>query len=92
MLTVFVRLSCHAELVNGFRMRTKFTNSMEETRSYLRSIGLPDGDAYDLITSENTFTDGGQYRFEVHGIWEPIVMKALLVAIDSYGLYLHRVT
>ena len=67
-------------------------NSMEKTREFLRSIGLPGGDAYDLPTSKKRFADGGQYRFEVPGIQGPKVMKALLEAIDSYGLYLHRVT
>ena len=65
---------------------------MEKTREYLKSIGLPEGDAYQLPTSEKRFADGGQYRFEVPGIQGPKVMKALLEAIDSYGLYLHRVT
>ena len=67
-------------------------NSMEKTRMFLKSIGLPGGDAYDLPSSEKRFKDGGQYRFEVPGIQGPKVMKALLESIDSYGLYLHRVT
>ena len=67
-------------------------NSMDKTREFLKSIGLPGGDAYDLPTSEKRFADGGQYRFEVPGIQGPKVMKALLEAIDSYGMYLHRVT
>lgn len=67
-------------------------NSMEQTKAFLRSIGLPDGDMYSLPTSEKRFADGGQYRFEVPGIQGPKVMKTLLDAMDSYGLYLHRVT
>lgn len=67
-------------------------NSMEKTREFLKSIGLPGGDAYDLPTSGRRFADGGQYRFEVPGIQEPKVMRALLEAMESYGLYLHRVT
>ena len=67
-------------------------NSMEKTREFLKSIGLPGGDAYDLPTSEKRFVDGGQYRFEVPGIQGPKVMQALLEAMDGYGLYLHRVT
>ena len=67
-------------------------NSMDKTREFLKSIGLPGGDAYDLPTSSKRFADGGQYRFEVPGIQGPKVMKALLEAMDSYGLYLHRVT
>ena len=46
-------------------------NSMDKTREYLKSIGLPGGDAYDLPTSQKRFKDGGQYRFEVPGIQGP---------------------
>lgn len=65
---------------------------MKETRAFLKSIGMPEGDAYNLLTSEKRFADGGQYRFEVPGIQGPKVLEALLEAIDKYGLYLHRVT
>ncbi len=65
---------------------------MEKTREFLRSIGLPGGDAYDLPTSEKRFNDGGQYRFEVPGIQGPKVMAALLEEMDRYGIALHRVT
>ena len=67
-------------------------NSMEKTREFLKSIGMPGGDAYNLPTSEKRFKDGGQFRFEVPGIQGPKVMKALLEAMDNYGMYLHRVT
>ena len=67
-------------------------NSMDKTRKFLESMGLPGGDAYNLPTSEKRFADGGQFRFEVPGIQGPKVMGALLEAMDSYGLYLHRVT
>lgn len=53
---------------------------------------MPSGDAYDLPTSEKRFSDGAQYRFEVPGIQGPKAMKALLTAIDDYGLVIHRVT
>ena len=69
-----------------------YMNSMDKTREFLKSIGLPGGDAYDLPTSQKRFADGGQYRFEVPGIQGPKVMQTLLEAMDSYGLYLHRVT
>ena len=58
---------------------------MEQTRTFLKSIGQPAGDAYNLPTSEKRFSDGGQYRFEVPGIQGPKVMKALLEAMESYG-------
>ncbi len=67
-------------------------DSMTATRSFLGALGLPTGDAYDLPTSERRFDDGGQYRFEVPGIQGPTAMKALLDAVDAYGLTIHRVT
>lgn len=67
-------------------------SSMDLTRNFLESLGLPGGDAYDLPSSEKRFPDGGQYRFEVPGIQGPKVMKALLEAVEEYGIYLHRVT
>lgn len=65
---------------------------MKETRNFLKSIGMPEGDAYNLPISEKRFRDGGQYRFEVPGIQGPKVMAALLEAMDHYGIWLHRVT
>lgn len=67
-------------------------NSMDQTREFLKSINLPERDAYSLPTSEKRFSDGGQYRFEVPGIQGPKVMKTLLEAMDDYGIYLHRIT
>lgn len=65
---------------------------MKETRAFLKSIGMPEGDLYTLPTSEKRFRDGGQYRFEVPGIQGPKVMEVLLETMDKYGIYLHRVT
>lgn len=65
---------------------------MKETRDFLARIGLPEGDCYDLPTSQKRFDDGGQYRFEVPGIQGPAAMKALLVELDKQGVHIHRVT
>lgn len=65
---------------------------MQKTRDYLLSIGLPSGDLYTLPTSVKRFDDGGQYRFEVPGIQGPTAMKALLEALDEFGIEIHRVT
>lgn len=67
-------------------------NTMEKTRNFLKSIGMPDKDAYDLPSSKKHFSDGAQYRFEVPGIQDPTVMEVLLEEIDKYGLWLHRIT
>jgi hypothetical protein len=65
---------------------------MDETRNFLRNLGLPDRDLYDLPTSKERFPDSGQYRFEVPGIQTPGAMNALLEEIDRIGLYIHRIT
>ena len=65
---------------------------MKETREYLKNIGLPSGDLYELPTSRKRFCDGGQYRFEVPGIQGPAAMKALLEQLDNFGIQIHRVT
>lgn len=65
---------------------------MKETRNFLKSIGMPEGDAYSLPTSKKRFHDGGQYRFEVPGIQGPKVMEALLEEMEKYQISLHRVT
>lgn len=65
---------------------------MKSSREFLKKIGMPAGDAYDLPTSDKRFPDGAQYRFEVPGIQGPGAMKALLEQIDAYGLTIHRVT
>jgi hypothetical protein len=65
---------------------------MEKTRKYLDSIGLPQGDAYNLPTSNKRFADGAQYRFEVPGIQGPSAMKSLLDEVDEKGIVIHRVT
>ena len=67
-------------------------NTMQETRAWLESIGLPGGDLYNLPTSEKRFDDGCQYRFEVPGIQGPGVMKALLEEVARLNFYIHRVT
>lgn len=65
---------------------------MEETRAFLKKLGLPEGDSYDLPSSEKRFPDGAQYRFEVPGIQNPSAMKALLEEIEKNGFHIHRVT
>ena len=34
----------------------------EETREYLKSIGMPQGDAYDMPSSDLRFPDGSAFR------------------------------
>ena len=36
----------------------------EETRAYLKKIGMPQGDAFDMPSSKQRFPDGGAFRIE----------------------------
>lgn len=65
---------------------------MKNTRKYLERIGLPQGDAYNLPTSNKRFVDGAQYRFEVPGIQGPSAMKSLLDEVVEKDIVIHRVT
>ncbi len=65
---------------------------MKNTRQFLASLGLPEGDCYELPTSNKRFSDGGQYRFEVPGIQGPSVMRALLIELERLEISIHRVT
>lgn len=65
---------------------------MKETREFLKQLGLPGSDAYDLPSSLKRFKDGAQYRFEVPGIQSPGTMTTLLQELDSHGVFIHRVT
>lgn len=67
-------------------------NTLKNTQKFLGSLGLPEGDCYELPTSIKRFSDGGQYRFEVPGIQSPSVMEALLVELDRLEIIIHRVT
>ncbi len=65
---------------------------MKETRNFLIKMGLPQGDSFDLPTSQKRFSDGAQYRFEVPGIQGPTAMKSLLDEVTEKNLVIHRVT
>lgn len=65
---------------------------MNKTRNFLKKLGLPESDRYDLPDSKKFFSDGGQYRFEVPGIQGPSAMKALLDELDRLQIVIHRVT
>lgn len=37
----------------------------DETRSYLKHLGIPEGDLHELPTSKKRFPDGGHFKIEV---------------------------
>lgn len=64
----------------------------EETREYLKKIGLPQGDAYDMPSSELRFPDGGAFRVEVPTVNTAEAVAALLETAEKNGITINRVT
>ncbi len=65
---------------------------MRETKAFLRSLGLPDGDAHGLPTSPKRFPDGAQYRVEIPSVEGPAAMRAVIAACDEFGVRVHRIS
>jgi hypothetical protein len=64
----------------------------EETRRYVKTIGLPEGDLNDLPTSEARFADGAAFRIEVPTVNTAEAAGALLETADKNGVVINRVT
>ena len=64
----------------------------EETREYLKKIGLPEGDLYDLPVSSLRFADGAHYRIEVPTVNTAEAAAALLETADKNGITINRIT
>jgi hypothetical protein len=65
---------------------------VNETRDFLRSIGMPPGDLHDLPTSEKRFPDGAQYRLEIPSTEGPRCLEAVLDEADRLEVPVHRVS
>ncbi|MBO7746920.1 U32 family peptidase [Paenibacillus sp. MWE-103] len=65
---------------------------MESTRAFLRALGFPGGDLYDLPSSAKRFPDGAEYRVELPSVEGPAALAATLREIDRRGLTVHRVS
>jgi hypothetical protein len=65
---------------------------MQETRAFLRRLGLPESDAHDLPTSQKRFPDGAQYRVEIPSVEGPAALEAVRAAAQEYGVRVHRVS
>ncbi len=64
----------------------------EETREYLKKIGMPQGDAYDMPSSDLRFPDGGAFRIEVPTVNSAEAVAALLETATKNGVTINRVT
>lgn len=64
----------------------------EETREYLRKLGLPSEDLSDMPTSKARFKDGGAYRIEVPTVNTAEAVGSLLETAAKNGITINRVT
>lgn len=67
-------------------------NGMEQTRQFLRQMGLPAGDLHDLPASTQRFPDGGQWRVEIPSVEGPNALRAVFETADALGVPVHRVS
>ncbi|ANH82736.1 hypothetical protein A8C56_18710 [Niabella ginsenosidivorans] len=65
---------------------------MKESREFLRKLGYPGGDLYNLPDSAKRFPDGAQYRIELPSIEGPKALEATLEETEHNGLLVHRVS
>ena len=65
---------------------------MEETRTFLESIGLPRGDLHELPTSSKRFPDGAQYRVEIPSTEGPRCLEVVLEEAERLAVPVHRVS
>ncbi len=64
----------------------------QETRDYLKKVGLPEGDLWDLPTSTKRFPDGCHYRIEVPTINTADAVASLLDTATKNNITINRVT
>ena len=65
---------------------------MDDTRSFLESIGLPPGDPSSLADSTARFPDGAQLRIEIPSTEGPRALEAVLEEADTRNVPVHRVS
>ncbi len=64
----------------------------EETREYVKKLGLPPGDLFDMPTSRARFPDGAAYRIECPTVNSAEAVAALLETATKMGITINRVT
>jgi len=64
----------------------------EETRAYLKKIGMPQGDAFDMPSSDQRFPDGAAFRIEDPTVNTAETAVALLETAEKNGIVINRIT
>ena len=65
---------------------------MQATRDFLKRLGLPPGDLFELPTSAKRFPDGAQYRVEIPSVEGPHALAAVLAEAEARKVRVHRVS
>lgn len=63
----------------------------QKTREYLKKLGFPDRDLYELPTSPLRFPDGAHYRIEIPTVNSPETMRAALETAEKHGIVVNRI-
>src|SRR5512136_3436995 len=64
----------------------------EATREYMKKLGLPSGDLFDMPSSAARFPDGAAFRIEVPTVNTAEAVGALLDTATKNGITINRVT
>ena len=64
----------------------------EETRKAMKRLGLPEGDAFDLPSSDKRFPDGAHFRIECPTVNSSEAVAALLDRSLELGITINRIT
>ncbi|NIT75971.1 MAG: hypothetical protein GWO44_03425, partial [Thermoplasmata archaeon] len=64
---------------------------LRNVASLMEKHGIPGGDAHDLPTSGQRFSDGAWYRMEISGVERPEVLEAVIDEMEKRKVPIHRV-
>ena len=64
----------------------------QETRDYLKKIGMPEGDLWEMPSSPLRFPDGAAFRIEIPTVNSAEAVAALLDQATKNGIVINRVT
>ena len=64
----------------------------ESSRKFMKKLGLPEGDLFDMPTSTQRFPDGAAFRIECPTVNTADAVKALLNRSTEMGITINRIT
>ena len=79
-------------MTTGTPGATPLISGIEQTRTFLASLGFPTGDAIEAPDSQQRFADGGQWRVEIPSVEGPNALRAVFDAAAEFDVPVHRVS